>query len=77
MNQIEIEKICKDNGTLKSAVTLCAFSNGSIFINGNLIDLKSQAEIEGSEFYLIKGEIIQPATDNTDTIKTKKNESKD
>lgn len=41
----------------KSKVSLCGFSNGQIFIDGDLDALKKQAENEGLSFYLLKGEL--------------------
>lgn len=41
----------------KAKVSLCGFSNGSIFIDGNLDELKKQAENEELSFYLLKGEL--------------------
>jgi hypothetical protein len=64
MDILEIGKICRDAGYYdKAKVSLCAFSNGQIFIDGNLSDLQEQAKAEGYEFYLLKGDLPKPKED--------------
>jgi hypothetical protein len=54
----EIAKYCKDKKLFKKAKkSLCAFSNFSIFVDGDLEALEKQAKNDRLEFFLLFGEM--------------------
>lgn len=64
----EIAKYCKDNKFFdKAKKTLCAFSDYSIFIDGDLEGLEKQAKAEGLEFILLKGEMTKKSIKESKT----------
>lgn len=65
--QKEVGKYCKDKKFYQKAkVSLCAFSDFSIFIDGNVEALQAQAKKEGLEFYLLKGELKKSTSKTED-----------
>lgn len=56
--QKELGKYCRDMKFYdKAKVSLCGFSDFSIFIDGNLEVLQAQAKKAGLEFFILKGEL--------------------
>ena len=56
--QKEIGKYCRDKVFYSKAKTsLCATSDFSITIDGNLEELQAQAKKDGLEFFVLKGEL--------------------
>ena len=56
--QKEIGKYCRDKKFYEKAnVSLCAFSNFNIYIDGNTEALEKTAKAEGLEFFILKGEL--------------------
>lgn len=45
----------------KAQKTLCATSDGSVYIDAELSDIQAQAAKEGLEFFVLKGTIDAPA----------------
>lgn len=48
----------------EKATTLCAFSNAELFVDGDLDKLKEQAEKQGVDFYILKGELKNEVTNS-------------
>lgn len=54
----EIAKYCKDKKFFETAKkSVSAFSDYSVFIDGDLEALEAQAKKEGLEFFLLQGEM--------------------
>jgi hypothetical protein len=62
--QKEIGKYCRDKKLYEKAkTTLCGFSNFQVFIDGDLSKLEAQAKKEGLDFFVLKGELKKPKTE--------------
>jgi hypothetical protein len=70
MTEIEATEYAKKNNILENAISLVAFSNGMFFINSDILSLQKQANTEGLEFYLLKGNLPNPQTSTDGTSGT-------
>lgn len=63
----EIDKYCRDKKLYdKAKVSVCATSDFSITVDGNLEVLEANAKKDGLEFFILKGELKKPSKKDTE-----------